>query len=346
MSIESTQIESCVPVRTIVLSDQDKRLLYDIFVACLKSPKGTNRARFRADNAEFIPELDRLEILGYLQRRNDLYSINPLALADLAKEDPDAQSMVQECEIIFALLQRNYKDNLGKIIISFSDIAKETGLFVDDVRVAFSFIVQIPILKSYSVEKELVAPSEGILRYKSFEDVLKEMRERAEKQDIQPRESVIADTKSTKHLIEHQETIESPLQLFDALQLHPRIIRASKSLFSSGHYAEAIFAAFKAVNNFTKKKTGQSLDGKDLMAKVFNESKPIIKINKLKNRSERDEQEGFRFLFMGAMVGIRNPKAHDNTQQIDYHKALEYLAFASLLMRRATEGKLEPKING
>lgn len=143
--------------------------------------------------------------------------------------------------------------------------------------------------------------------------------------------------------VEQKDTTGSPIQLFNALQLHPRIIRASKSLFNSGHYAEAIFAAFKAVNNFTKRKVDQPLDGKDLMAKAFNEDKPIIKINKLTSRSERDEQEGFRFLFMGAMVGIRNPKAHDDIRQINPYKTLEYLAFASLLMRRATEGKLEPK---
>jgi len=134
---------------------------------------------------------------------------------------------------------------------------------------------------------------------------------------------------------------ELPIQLFNKMQLHPRIRRASKSLFNSGHYAEAIFAAFKAVNNFTKKKAELSIDGKDLMAKTFNKDKPIIKLNKLSNQSEQDEQEGFRFLFMGAMVGIRNPNAHEDIRQIDPYKALEYLSFASLLMRRVTEGKLE-----
>lgn len=331
----------------MALSDQGKKLLNDIFSASLKSRDGINSARFRADNEQFITELDQLERLGYLQRRYSLYCINLLALAYLARENPGAQSMMQKCSLVFAFLRDSYRVNLGNEVTVF-DIAIGTGLSEDDVRAALGFIIQTPILKGYSSDVPskitFVAPSEGILKYKSFEDILKEMQEWAEKKDIQPRESMIADTKNTKHLIEHQETIESPLQLLDALQLHPRIIRASKSLFSSGHYAEAIFAAFKAVNNFIKRKTGQSLDGKDLMAKAFSESKPIIKINKLTTQSERDKQEGFRFLFMGAMIGIRNPKAHDDTRQIDYHKALEYLAFASLLMRRATEGKLEPKI--
>ena len=45
---------------------------------------------------------------------------------------------------------------------------------------------------------------------------------------------------------------------------------------------------------------------------------------------------------MGAMVGIRNPKAHDNIIQADPYRMLEYLAFASLLMKRVEEGKVSP----
>jgi uncharacterized protein (TIGR02391 family) len=129
--------------------------------------------------------------------------------------------------------------------------------------------------------------------------------------------------------------------LFDKMQFHPLVITASKSLFESGHYAQAILEAFKAVNNLIKKKTGLNLDGKQLMAEAFNEKEPVIKLNELKTQSDRDEQEGFKFLFMGAMVGIRNPKAHDNVVQIDPYRTLEYLGFASLLMKRAEEGKVK-----
>jgi len=46
------------------------------------------------------------------------------------------------------------------------------------------------------------------------------------------------------------------------------------------------------------------------------------------------------FLFMGAVVGIRNPKAHDEIVQNDPYKTLEYLGFASLLMKRIDEGEI------
>jgi uncharacterized protein (TIGR02391 family) len=76
------------------------------------------------------------------------------------------------------------------------------------------------------------------------------------------------------------------------------------------------------------------------MAKAFNEKCPRIKINDFSSTSDKDEQEGFKFIYMGAIVGIRNPKAHENITQPNPYKALEYLALASLLMRRATEGRL------
>ena len=128
--------------------------------------------------------------------------------------------------------------------------------------------------------------------------------------------------------------------IFDAMQFHPRVIQVSESLFKTGNYASAIFEAFKAVDNYVKEKTGISLNGQALMSKVFDENAPIIKLNDLLTQSDRDEQEGFKFLFKGATIGIRNPKAHDNVIQTDPYRTLEYLGLASLLMRRIEEGKL------
>ena len=145
------------------------------------------------------------------------------------------------------------------------------------------------------------------------------------------------DIKVTK---KQKEQATKAIPLFTSLQLHPKVIEVSQSLFETGHYSPAIFEAFKAVSNLVKEKTGLSLDDKDLMTRVFNEDNPIIKLNEGKTRSDRNEQEGFRFLFMGAIVGIRNPKAHETVIQTDPYKTLEYLAFASLLMRRVEEGKI------
>lgn len=138
--------------------------------------------------------------------------------------------------------------------------------------------------------------------------------------------------------VEQGEKTPLHMKLFEELSLHPVIEQASKDLFNNGHYAQAIFEAYKALNNLVKRKSRQTeLDGKNLMAHVFSENNPVLKLNRLRTPTEKDEQEGFRFLYMGAMVGIRNPKAHDNVVQEDPLRTLKYLAFVSLLAERLEE---------
>lgn len=146
---------------------------------------------------------------------------------------------------------------------------------------------------------------------------------------------------------EQKDTVKLPIQLFDAMQFHKKVIQASRALFEDEHYAQAIFEAFKAVNNFAKEKSGlqqneiRGMKDSKLMAKIFDVKNPIIKVNQLLSDSDISEQEGFKFLFMGATVGIRNPKAHDFIEMKDPHKTLEYLAFASLLLKKISFWKVD-----
>lgn len=131
-----------------------------------------------------------------------------------------------------------------------------------------------------------------------------------------------------------KERIELPVQLFDTLQFHPKIIESSRILFKDGHYRDAIYRAFVEVETFVKAKAKSQLSGKNLMSEVFRQPNPKIKLNPLVSQTDKDEQEGFMFLYMGATVGIRNPKAHENIIQTDPYKALRYLSLASLLIER------------
>jgi uncharacterized protein (TIGR02391 family) len=125
-------------------------------------------------------------------------------------------------------------------------------------------------------------------------------------------------------------------------RLHPRIQQASAQLYLDGHQGSAILEAFKAVNSRVKELAGpasQGKDGRTLMGSVFNVNSPVLRLNPGRTTSDRDEQEGFGLIFMGAMQGIRNPKAPDLMTPIDPDRAFEYLAFASLLMRRLDDIK-------
>ncbi|MGB9760308.1 MAG: TIGR02391 family protein, partial [Thermoproteota archaeon] len=83
----------------------------------------------------------------------------------------------------------------------------------------------------------------------------------------------------------------NPNEVFDFIQLHPLIKSSSEKLFKDGHYAEAIFEAYKALINYVKEKANiRTLDGTELMGKVFSvkykkdkdltiTKKPILQLN-------------------------------------------------------------------
>ena len=132
---------------------------------------------------------------------------------------------------------------------------------------------------------------------------------------------------------EPKDAAELPIYLFNKMQFHPKIIQASKSLFENGHYAQAIFEAFKAIENFVQDKSDLDLYGTNLMETVFNEENPIIKVPEA-GYYYKDVQRGFKHLFTGAAQAIRNPKAHKEIIQKDPYITLEYLGFASFLLKR------------
>lgn len=148
---------------------------------------------------------------------------------------------------------------------------------------------------------------------------------------------VLVENFDTQKKMRNQSTIND---IFDMLNLHPKVKKVSESLFKDGHYSEAILKSLIALEYSVKQKSGV-LDkrGFDLMTHVFNEDRPILKLNALKTEPERDEQRGFCFIFAGVMSGVRNPKAHSIVIQKDPFKTLEYLSLASLLFKRLDECK-------
>ena len=125
--------------------------------------------------------------------------------------------------------------------------------------------------------------------------------------------------------------------------LHSDIREVTDRYLESGHPEVAIFEAFKAINKRVRKMTGLDLDGSKLMGEAFSNSNPPIALANPSTQTGRDIQAGFRFLFMGAVQGIRNPDAHELFKALDAEEALETLAFASLLMRRLDEAKVRPQ---
>ena len=62
-----------------------------------------------------------------------------------------------------------------------------------------------------------------------------------------------------------------------------------------------VVEAYKTVERRVRELTSRSERARALMAKAFDQDAPLLPLNEGVSVSDRDEQEGFKLLFMGAM---------------------------------------------
>lgn len=108
---------------------------------------------------------------------------------------------------------------------------------------------------------------------------------------------------------------------FDIFNTHPALKDAQKLLYKS-EYEAAAREAFVTVETALKKKSGLDSHGFDLATKAlsFEVDKktgevvkpPLIAINELKTESDRNEQDGIRYMLMGFFQGPRNLYQHNH----------------------------------
>jgi uncharacterized protein (TIGR02391 family) len=136
-------------------------------------------------------------------------------------------------------------------------------------------------------------------------------------------------------LLEPSEMKSEMLLLWDLMDAE--IVNVAKSRFDTGHYADSVEAAFKCLNAAVKRifkvRTGEELDGAALMNRAFSPKQPVICLGDLSTESGQNLQQGYMQMFAGSMIGIRNPKAHDNVT-IDHKEAIHLLFVASHLMSK------------
>lgn len=120
---------------------------------------------------------------------------------------------------------------------------------------------------------------------------------------------------------------------FGDLDLHPEVGRAATKLFADGHHSNAVSEACKVLDMLAKMRSGETdLSGTSLMQHVFSFKNPVLQFNDLQSQSDKDEQQGMMFLYSGAILALRNPRAHEVIED-DPEQALEYIGLLSLLAK-------------
>lgn len=107
---------------------------------------------------------------------------------------------------------------------------------------------------------------------------------------------------------------------FEVYNIHPLLKRALNLVYKS-EFEAAAREAFVVLETVLRKKSGLDCHGFDLATKALKFEKdsksgkitspPLISINKLQTESDRNEQDGIRYMLMGFFQGPRNLYQHN-----------------------------------
>jgi uncharacterized protein (TIGR02391 family) len=111
--------------------------------------------------------------------------------------------------------------------------------------------------------------------------------------------------------------------------LHPAILEKTWSLFLTGEYDTAVFAAFKVVEVAVAERSGCEGTGMSLMQAAFHKTTGPLR----DQGAPEGERIAMAFLFAGTFGTFRNPAGHRNVIYSGPDEAGELLILASHLMR-------------
>lgn len=121
---------------------------------------------------------------------------------------------------------------------------------------------------------------------------------------------------------------------FEIREVHRKLPDACRKLFDDGHYSQSTFEACKYVDTEVQRLATDSKSGTALMMSVFGGAPPKLKLTPLSNQSEVDEQEGYKFIFAGVSLGIRNPRGHKHSVVDDPDTCLDHLGVITALLNK------------
>ena len=106
----------------------------------------------------------------------------------------------------------------------------------------------------------------------------------------------------------------------------------ARNLHRDGYCREAVRHESQRLLNRLRILADQpELDGQPLIERAFSEKAPILVLNDLSTRLERNEQAGLRYLLLGVARGVRNVLTHDIEREVSAQECAVWLGLIGWL---------------
>lgn len=99
-------------------------------------------------------------------------------------------------------------------------------------------------------------------------------------------------------------------------QIKPELWAAISKPYESGIYKNAILESIHYLSAVLREKADIDGDGASLVGQALGGNEPRLLINKFQTESEKNEQKGFEQILRGIYQGIRNPRSHDQWEDV------------------------------
>ena len=125
---------------------------------------------------------------------------------------------------------------------------------------------------------------------------------------------------------------------------HPKVIELARERFENNFYADSVSACLREINTIVKEyvraRIGEELDGVPLFERAFSSREPIIMLADLTNEDGRNIHNGYKRIFEGMFLGVRNPKAHTNLNP-SKTKTIHLLFICSFMFLKLEEAGIQ-----
>lgn len=124
-----------------------------------------------------------------------------------------------------------------------------------------------------------------------------------------------------------------------AFDMHPRIAGVCVNHFLSGEYRSAVLDACIALQDLVREASECSKEDRaTLMQEVFSPKAPLLVFNAAGDRLGASEQEGWMYLFKGAVMAFRNRPAH-SLAPCSAEDAVDYITLVNVLAKQLVKAK-------
>ena len=311
------------------LSPSQRRVLTRVLDGTQRADYGMLLSPLRAGGPLLLAACDWLEQHEYLRKATVGHVVSMVAMPQLRSEK--AVKIVSDARTIYTVLRRHYRDH-QKEALAVSEIAALVDLPQAEVANVLCYMLHVNWSCGQTVSlhdpDSGVNVGEDVVKFRSFDALLaREEAWRASRKG-QPWGGIVVAPGGLPTVAPRFAGVVPAVAL---PALHPRVAAVAAPLLNDGHHAAAIYSACIMLEQLVQERAKRNdLSGAALMRTVFSVSTPVLRFDPLSPNARGGEQEGMMQLYVGAMLALRNPRAHAIVED-GAQRARDVLGFVSFL---------------